>query len=128
MSAADVSLVETFRTAIFAGDEQAALSVLAPDVEFVRLGTTMRGIDEVRDGYLRGGTAPQEPEDLEMEFDPGELEDLGDGRVGATNHQVYRSKESGELAYERHARVEYEIRDGKIVRYDATYLEDEPGS
>jgi ketosteroid isomerase-like protein len=128
MSAADVAVVETFRAAFFAGDEQAALSLLAPDVEFVRLGTTMRGIEEVRDGYLRGGTQAQEPEDLDMEFDPGELEDIGDGRVGATNHQVYRSKESGELASERYARVVYEIRDGKIVRYDATMLEDEAGS
>jgi ketosteroid isomerase-like protein len=125
MSAADVAVIRTFRAAFFAGDEEAAISLLAPDVEFVRLGTTMSGIEEVRDGYLRGGTLPQQPENLDMDFDPGELEDLGDGRVGATNHQVFRSKESGELAYEQYARVEYEIRDGKIVRYDATMLEDE---
>jgi ketosteroid isomerase-like protein len=123
MSAADVAVVETFRAAFFAGDEQAAISLLAPDVEFVRLGTTMRGVDEVRDGYLRGGTAPPQPEDMNMDFDAGNLEDLGDGRVGATNHLVYRSKESGELAYEQRARVEYEIRDGKIARYDATMLD-----
>jgi ketosteroid isomerase-like protein len=128
MSAADVAVIEAFRSAFLGGDEQAALSLLSPDVEFVRLGTTMRGIEEVRDGYLRGGTMPAQPEDLDVDFDPGTLEDLGDGRVGATNHLVYRSKESGELAYEQHARVEYELREGKIVRYDATVLEDEPGS
>jgi ketosteroid isomerase-like protein len=128
MSASDVAVVQTFRAAIFAGDEEAAVSLLAPEVEFVRLGTTMRGIEEVRSGYLRGGTLPPQSEDLDMEFDPGELEDLGDGRVGATNHQVFRRKDSGEFACEQHARVVYEIRDGKIVRYDATMLEDEAAS
>ena len=123
MSADDVAVVEKFRAAFLGGDEEAALSLLAPDVEFVRLGTTMSGIDEVRDGYLRGGTLPPQPEDLDMDFDPGELEDMGNGRVGATNHQVFRSKESGEPAYEQYARVEYEIRGGKIARYDATMLE-----
>jgi ketosteroid isomerase-like protein len=123
MSAADVSVVETFRAAFFAGDEDAAISLLAPDVEFVRLGTAMRGIDEVREGYLRGGTMQPQPEDLDMDFDPGELEDMGEGRVGATNHQVFRSKESGEVVNEQYARVEYEIRDGKIARYDATMLD-----
>jgi len=34
------------------------------------------------------------------------------------------SKETGELAYERRARIEYKIRDGKIVRYEAKLLEE----
>jgi ketosteroid isomerase-like protein len=123
MSSADVAVVEKFRAAFFEGNEEGAIALLAPDVEFVRLGTTMSGIDEVRDGYLRGGTAPPQPENMDMDFDAGDLEDMGDGRVGATNHLVYRSKESGELAYEQHARVEYEIRGGKIARYDATMLD-----
>jgi hypothetical protein len=111
-----------------AGDEPKALSVLAPDVEFVQPGRTMRGIDEVRSGYLKSGAQPRELENLDMDFDPGELEDLGDGHVGATNHQVFRWKESGELAYERRARIEYTIRHRKIVRFEATMLEDEAGS
>ncbi len=55
---------------------------------------------------------------------PWRAEDLGDGRVGATNHQVYRWKESGELAYERRARIEYVVRGGKIVRYEASVLDE----
>jgi hypothetical protein len=33
----------------------------------------------------------------------------------------------GEFAYERRVRIEYTIRDGKIVRYEATMLEGESG-
>src|SRR5262245_7667425 len=110
-----------------ARDESGAISLLAPEVEFVQQGRTMRGIDEVRDGYMKSGRPPTDLENLDLDFDPGELEDLGEGRVGATNHQVFRWKESGELAYERRARIEYLIRDGKIVRYGATMLDDTSG-
>jgi hypothetical protein len=64
------------------------------------------------------------PENLDVEFDPGELEDLGDGHVSAVNTQVYRWKETGELAFERRARIEYTIRDGRIVRYEAKLLQE----
>src|SRR5207249_3022158 len=90
-------------------DEESAIAVLAPDVEWVHPKGIMHGIDEVRDRWMSGGS-PSGPENLDVELDPGELEDLGDGRVGATNHQVYRWKESGELAYERRARIEYVVR------------------
>lgn len=61
-------------------------------------------------------------EDLDVELEKGELEDLGDGRVTTWNRQVFRWKESGELAYERHA-TEYLIREGKIARYEITITE-----
>jgi hypothetical protein len=46
--AESIAVFQSFRAAVNAGDEEGALSVLAPEVEFVRIGQTMRGIDEVR--------------------------------------------------------------------------------
>jgi len=51
---------------------------------------------------------------------------LGDGRVAATNRYIFRWKESGEISHESSSRLEYTIRDGKIVRYEAVQLT--PGS
>ena len=38
-----------------------------------------------------------------------------------------RSKESGEVAYVRTARLVYTVRDGKIVRYELENLEESTG-
>jgi hypothetical protein len=40
---------------------------------------------------------------------------------------VRRWRESGEVAYEKRARLEYTLRDGKIVRYEARFQPDEGG-
>ena len=122
MSADDISVVQKFRDAIRREDADGAVALLVPDVEFVQPGRTMHGTDEVREKYV-DRMSGSGPENMDVEFDPGELEDLGGGRVAATNHQVFRWKESGELAYERRARIEYWVRDGKIVRYEATILD-----
>ena len=121
---ADLDVVRRFREALDK-DESAAVALLAPDVEFVHPRGVMHGIEEVREKWLRSGGGSG-PTDLDMEFEEGKLEDLGNGRVGAINHQVYRWKESGELAYERYARIEYVVRDGKIARYEAKLLDAPP--
>ena len=123
VSVEDVEVARRWREVLDTDDPEARAALLAPDVEWVVVsGKTLRGIDEVRKYYAGSGSGG--PENLDVEFDPGELEDLGDGRVSAVNHQVYRSKETGELAYERRARIEYTIGDGKIVRYEAKLLEE----
>ena len=83
---------------------------------------TLHGVDEVANFYL--GKPSGGPENLDVEFDPGELEAGGGGRVSAVNHQIFRWKESGELAYERRVRIDYTIRDGRIVKYEATFLDE----
>ena len=119
----DVELVRRWREVLVDDDTEDAASLLAPDLEWVVVsGESLRGIDEVRKYYA--GSDSGGPENLDVEFDPGELEDLGDGHVSAVNHQIYRWKETGELAYERQARIEYTIRDGRIVRYEAKLLEE----
>jgi len=123
VSGEDVEVARRWREVLDTDDPEARAALLAPDVEWVVVsGKTLRGIDEVRKYYAGSGSGG--PENLDVEFDPGELEDLGDGRVSAFNHQLYRWKETGELAYARRARIEYTIRAGKIVRYEAKLLEE----
>lgn len=123
MNTDDVEVVRRFRKAIADGDLEASEAVLSPDVEWVvSPAKTLRGIDAVRGFYA--GKPSGGPENLDVAADLGELEDLGGGRVSAVNHHVFRWKETGELAYERRARIDYTIRDGLIVRYEATILEE----
>ena len=65
------------------------------------------------------------PESLDVSEERGELEDLGEGRVGSLNRVIYTWKESGEVAYVKTGRLVYTVRDGKIVRYELENL-DEP--
>lgn len=122
MSEEDVAVVHGYREAAAKQDLQAQLSFFADDVEVARPGRTLRGIEALREEWSRPG-AGTGPENLDVELEKGELEDLGDGRVTTWNHQVFRWKESGELAYERHATIDYLIRDGKITRYEITISE-----
>lgn len=96
-------------------DLKAVLSFYAPDIEFVRFGRTYRGIDALREVWSRP-VAEEGFEHLDAEFEIGQLEDLGDGRVSTWSHVVFRWKESGELAYERRASADYLVLDGKIAR------------
>ena len=108
--------------------------VLAENVEWVvpKGGgtTTLTGIDAVLEWYTGGGVAdegvPEDLESLDVSEERGELEDIGEGRVGSLNRLTYTSKDSGEVAYVRTARLVYTVRGGKIVRYELENLSDEP--
>ena len=113
--------------------------VLAEDVQWVvpKRGeaTTLRGIDAVLEWYESGGAADQgEPDDLggaeslDLSEERGELEDFGEGRVGSLNRLIYTSKESGEVADVKTARLVYTVRDGKIVHYELESLEESEAS
>ena len=118
MGAGEVEIARRFLTTLEAaartGDREAVYQFLAADVEWVIPTRTLRGIDEVRQQLIWGSP----PEHLDVEFEESEWEDLGDGRVVSAVRQVYRVKESGDFAYERHRRIELEIRDGEISRYE----------
>ena len=134
MSGEAIDVVNRWRAANFERD--AVEQVLAEDVEWVvpsggRL-TTLRGIDAVLGWYQGGGAAdegaPEDaggPEGVDVSEERGELEDFGDGRVGSLNRLIYTSKESGEVADVKAARLVYTVRDGKIVRYEVEGLEPE---
>jgi ketosteroid isomerase-like protein len=107
--------------------------VLAENVEWVvpRRGgaMTLTGIDAVLEWYASGGVADEgeseNAESLDVSEERGELEDFGEGRVGSVNRLTYTSKETGEVAYVRTARLIYTVRDGKIARYELENLLDE---
>jgi hypothetical protein len=126
-----MEVVNRWRASSF--ERQAVEDVLAEDVEWVvpKDGgvATLRGIDAVLEWYESGGVADEGvPEDLggvesvNVSEERGELEDFGDGRVGSLNRLVYTSKESGEVAGVKTARLVYTVRDGKIVRYEVENL------
>ena len=124
VSANDLEVVRRWREALSAPEpDRAALeALLAPDIEWVHPRGSASGRDNVL-AMLERWSGPSEKEHLDVEFDPGELEDLGNGRVSALNHQIFRWKETGELAYERHARIDYIVRDGEITRYEAAIID-----
>jgi len=106
--------------------------VLAENVEWVVPkgggAATLTGIDAVLDWYTGGGVAdegvPEDLENLDVSEERGDLEDVGEGQVGSVNRLTYTSKETGEVAYVRTARLVYTVRDGKIVRYELENLLD----
>jgi len=125
MAPADVELANRFRAALEAaattGDRSAVYPFLAEDVEWVAPQRTLHGLDEVKQNMLWG----YPPERLDLEFQAGDWEDLGEGRVACDVHQVYRMKKTGEFAYKRDRRIELTIRNEKISRYE-TQIFDEP--
>lgn len=128
-----MDVVNRWRAANF--ERPAVDQVLAEDVEWVvpKGGglTTLHGIDAVLEWYQGGGVADegapenQPAESLDVSEERGELEDFGEGRVGSVNRLIYKSKDSGEVADVKTARLVYTVRDGKIVRYELENL-DEP--
>jgi hypothetical protein len=128
-----MEVVNRWRAANF--ERRAVEDVLAEEVEWVvpRGGgvTTLRGIDAVLEWYESGGVADEgAPEDLggaesvDVSEERGELEDFGEGRVGSLNRLIYTSKDTGEVADVKTARLVYTVRDGRIVRYELENLDE----
>jgi hypothetical protein len=128
-----MEVVNRWRAANF--ERGAVEDAVAHDVEWVvpesGAVTTLHGIDAVLDWYAGGGAAdegvPQDlagAETLDVSEERGELEDFGEGRVGSLNRLIYKSKESGDVAYVKTMRLVYTVRDGKIVRYELQTLDE----
>ncbi len=128
-----MEVVNRWRASNF--ERGAVEEVLAADVEWVvpRRGgvTTLRGIDAVLEWYESGGAADEAVsedlgglESLAVSEERGELEEFGEGRVGSLNRLIYTSKESGEVADVKTARLVYTVRDGKIIRYELESLDE----
>jgi ketosteroid isomerase-like protein len=119
--ASDLEIAKLFRaaleTAVRTGDHEALLDLVAPDVEWVTPQRTLRGIEELETWRIWGSS----PQGFDFEFSEGEWLNLGDGRVVCDMRQVYRVKESGDLAYERVRQIELTIREGKISRYELRF-------
>jgi ketosteroid isomerase-like protein len=118
MDVQDVKVAERFRVALEAAvrtdDREAVYALLAPDVEWVTPKRTLRGIDEMRRKWTWGSS----PESFDYEFEEGEWVDDGEGRLGCDVREIYRLKDSGDVAYARRRRVQLTIHRGKITRYE----------
>ena len=99
------------------GDHEAVVELVAPDVEWVTPQRTLNGVDELRTWRLWGSSA----EAFDFEFAEGDWVDHGDGRLECEVKQVYRVKETGDVAYERVRRVEVTVQDGRISRYELRF-------
>jgi ketosteroid isomerase-like protein len=129
-----MEVVNRWRASNF--ERPAVDDVLAENVEWVVPkgggATTLTGIDAVLEWYTGGGVADEgvadDLETFDVSEERGELEDFGEGQVGSLNRLTYTSKESGEVARVRTARLVYTVRDGKIVRYELENLSDESGA
>ena len=72
----------------------------------------------VADRFRRWGSSADA---FDFEFGEGDWVDYGDGRVACDVKQVYRLKETDEVAYERVRSVELTIRDGLVTRYELRF-------
>jgi hypothetical protein len=101
-------------TAAKSGDWDAVYPLLAPEVEWVTPKRTLNGIEEVRNDL----TWASPPENLDVEFDVGDLEDLGGDRLAVEVQEVYRMKGTGDFAYHRTRRIEVAVSDERVHRYE----------
>jgi hypothetical protein len=94
------------------GDLEQVYPFLAEDVEWMP--RALSGIEEMRKQEMWGSP----PEKLDIEFEKGEIQDLGNHRFVLDVRQLYRMKGTGDLAYTRDRQVEITVGDGKVTRYD----------
>jgi ketosteroid isomerase-like protein len=118
MSTEIAEIATAFLTALEAaaktGDRDPVYPFLAPDAEWLTPQRDLVGVDEIR----RELTWVNPPDKLDLEFERGELVELGEGRVAVDVGQVYTLRATGEFAYRRLRRVELTVRDGKVCRYE----------
>ncbi len=109
-------LVEQFLTAFGevarTGSPEPVYPFLTEDVDWVP--RALKGIAEIRERT----NWTSAPDDLDFEFELGEIRALGDGRIVTEVRQLYRMKATGELVSTRNRRIELTIREGKISRFD----------
>lgn len=96
------------------GDWDDVYPLLAPDVEWIMPKRTLNGLDEVRNNLT--WAAP--PENFDIGFEVGDLEDIDGDRVAVDVRQVYRMKATGEFAYHRMRRIELALSGDLVHRYE----------
>jgi len=90
MGAQDLELADRFLEGLAAaaetGDRERVIPFLSDEIEWVTPKRTLRGIDEIRTEL----TWLRPPDNLEGDFETGEVRDLGNGRIAVDVHEVYR--------------------------------------
>jgi hypothetical protein len=118
MGVQDVEVAARFLSALGAavksGNREPVVPLVAQDVEWVTPERTFHGIDDVQEHLIWGFP----PEHLDVEFEIGQVVDLGEGHVQSEILQIYRWKQTGKFAHKRQRRIDLTIRDGIISRYE----------
>ena len=114
----DVEVAKRFDAAVDAafqtGDRESVYVFFADDIEYTTPHRTLSGLREVREKLRWGG----EKDNLDVEFEDGEWQDLGDSHVVRESRMVQRWKETGEVAAIMRVTLDLRIRDGKIARLE----------
>jgi hypothetical protein len=113
MTADDELLLRTAYDAFNARDIEAAVALMAPDVDWPNAieGGRLLGRDAVR-AYWGGQFQATDPR-----VDPTGISDTDDGRIAVAVHQVVRSLD-GTVLVDGHVTHVYTIRDGLVARMD----------
>src|SRR5262245_44741323 len=122
MSAEDLAVarqfIDTLAEAAKTGDLEAVYPLLDPDIHWMTPQRDMRGVAEVTE--LFSWYSPDEVRH-DVEFEIGELADLGGGKFATDFQEIHRTKETGEFAYTRDRRIVLTIREGKIASYEMRF-------
>ena len=114
----DVEVAKRFVAAVDAaiqtGDRESVYVFFADDIEYTTPHRTLSGLREVREKLKWGG----EKDNLDVEFEDGEWQDLGDGHVVRESRMIQRWKETGEVAAIMRVTLDLRIRDGTITRLE----------
>jgi Domain of unknown function (DUF4440) len=122
MAAPDLDTAQQFQSAaedaLRTGDFAPVAALLAADVECVTPQHSLSGVDAMIEELSRtrptGGT-------LDVEFENGDWQTLGNGRYFCEIRVHVRSKATGELSYSRDRSFELTIQDGKVSRYEMRF-------
>ena len=118
MSDDDLQVASSFLAELAAvgksGNRDRLYPLLAADVVWVTPQRELEGLDEVRNGL----TWVAQGKTLGVEFKERKLTDLGDGRIVANVHEVYRVRGTGDFAFERDRLIKVTIRDRRVARYE----------
>ena len=106
-----VALARTFVDAVVAGDLDAAVELLDPDVETTTPRGVLRGMAACR-GVLEKASGSEQ---FALEQTEPEFEEIG-GEIVARTREIARWRETGEIAYERAFALRLTFRGEKIVR------------
>lgn len=105
----DAAVDSAFQT----GDRE-SVYVFFADIEYTTPHRTLSGLGEVREKLKWGGAK----DNLDVEFEDGEWQDLGDGHVVRESRMVQRWKETGDVAATMRVTLDLRIRDGRITRLE----------
>jgi hypothetical protein len=124
MSAEDLAVarhfVDTLAEAAKSGNLEDVYPLLAPDIHWMTPQRDLRGVDEVT--TLFSWYSPDEVIH-EVDFEVGDLVDLGGGKFVTDFQEIYRLKQTGEFAEPRDRRIVLTIRDGKIATYEMRFAD-----